>query len=251
MLAFHGFGLEGKHMVPLAEAFGKEYTFFSFDLFYHGKSFWRSGEAPLTKLEWKEILKALFAKHDIDRFSLSGFSLGGKFVLASLEGFPNKVDEIFFIAPDGIKTHIFYSLATYPVAFRKFFKSLIVRPQRFGGLARTMLKLNLVDKGIIRFAQSQMNTVKKRRRVYYAWVIFRKLKFNMKRVAYLINQHDIKVTMYLGRYDKIITQKNMDRLLKKLDDYDLEVIETGHNDLLNGLAYHLYQRRKPPRTTSP
>ncbi|MGB3183975.1 MAG: alpha/beta hydrolase [Cyclobacteriaceae bacterium] len=239
LLAFHGFGQGYTYFEPLAAATEAKYTVYSFDLFYHGESFWHNGDEPLTPVFWKELLEAFLNQNGIGRFGLTGFSLGGKFVLATLAAFPGRTDEVLFIAPDGIKTSFWYSLATYPGWFRHVFRSLIVNPKPYYRIVKAMRKLNLIDKGVLRFASHQMDTRRKRRQVYYAWMVFRELQFDIKKIADLINYHKIKVRMFLGRYDKIITEKNMDSLLTHLERYDLHILEAGHNTLISDVAEFL------------
>lgn len=243
ILAFHGFGQEGRHFQPLAEALADEYTMYSFDLFYHGKSYWNSKDEAMTKKFWCDFIKFFLNTHHISTFSVCGFSLGGKFALATLEAFPEKTESIMLLAPDGIKTSMWYSLATYPVAFKGYFKSMIVKPHRFFNLLDTINKTGLVEKGISKFAATQMDTVKKRRRVYFSWVVFKELSFSMKTMAGLIKEHNIQLHMYLGTYDRIITEKGMKRLLKYLDNYKLKVIKSGHNQLIEKVAAHIAKNR--------
>jgi len=40
--------------------------------------------------------------------------------------------------------------------------------------------------------------------------------------------------MVLGKHDKIITKQNMQRLLRHLRDYQLEILDTGHNGVIAG-----------------
>jgi pimeloyl-ACP methyl ester carboxylesterase len=216
-----------------ATSLARQYTFYVFDLYFHGKSTWTAGEKTLTKEEWKEILSLFLRENDITGFSVAGFSLGGKFALATLEAFPEKTEGIFLIAPDGIKTSFWYSLATYPVIFRKFFRSMILHPNRFLSLATGLNKTGLVDQGLIRFAEYQMNTEEKRSRVYYSWVVFRQLRFDLDHIAGLINHHRIKLTLIVGKYDKVIAPENMNRLLKKIPTCRFEVLESGHTGLIN------------------
>jgi pimeloyl-ACP methyl ester carboxylesterase len=235
ILAFHGFGLDGTSFEPFENQLSEEYTLYCFDLFYHGKSFWKDNNETLTKTFWKNFL-TYFLKDHTENFSLMSFSMGGKFALATIESFPGRIDKVFFIAPDGIKTQMWYSLATYPTFFRNYFKSMIVKPQRFFKILNTVKKLGLFDKGISKFAASQMNNTKKRRRVYYSWVVFKELNFNLKEVANIFNDNQIKLEMYLGKYDKIITEKGMKRLLDQVNDYDLHLLESGHNNLIAHVA---------------
>jgi pimeloyl-ACP methyl ester carboxylesterase len=233
LLVFHGFGQDLSVFDYLAESLARQYTFYIFDLYFHGKSTWAHGEKTLTKQHWTETLQLFLKENEIDHFSLAGFSLGGKFVLATLESFSEKVREVFLIAPDGIKTSFWYSLATYPVMLRKFFKSMILHPDRFLSMAQFLAKMRLADQGLIRFAEYQMNSKEKRERVYYSWVVFRHLRFNMHHLAAIINDHKIKVTLIAGRYDKVILPENMTRLTHKLKHCRLEIVESGHSGLIN------------------
>jgi pimeloyl-ACP methyl ester carboxylesterase len=236
LLTFHGYGQD--HTV-FKDYNDKAYTFYHFDLFFHGKSVWNKDEQPLEKTEWKELISGFLEKNNIQSFSVLGFSMGGKFAMATLEAFPDRVKEIILLAPDGIKTSFWYSLATYPIAFRNVFKSTIANHQRFLRIASASKKLGLVDKGILRFVQTQMDSEEKRKRVYYSWVVFRHLKFDLDKIAKLINEHQIKLTLFIGQHDKIITAKNMKSFISKIPKSKFEILEAGHNNLINAFLKHI------------
>ena len=228
MLTFHGYGQNN----TVFEKY-KGCTFYHIDLFFHGKSVWPKEEEPLEKSEWKKLIEDVLKKNNITRFSVLGFSMGGKFAMATLEAFPDRVNEIILLAPDGIKTSFWYSLATYPFAFRKLFKSMISNHPRFLRIASVSKKLGLIDKGVLRFVETQMDSEEKRKRVYYSWVVFRHLKFDPDNIVMLINQHHIKLRLFVGRYDKIITAKNMTRLTSKIPNSQFEILDAGHNNLID------------------
>lgn len=232
LIAFHGFGQSSQVFHELAASLSGSYTVYLVDIFFHGNSEWGSDEQPLEKTFWNRLMKKFLDEQSIATFSALGFSMGGKFVLATLEAFPNRIKEIFLLAPDGIKTSMWYSLATYPVALRNLFKSMIKRPQRFNAIATFALRIGLIDKGILRFVESQMDTEEKRKRVYYSWVVFRYLTFSMDRIATLFNQYNIELVMILGKFDKVITPKNMNALLHQVKNHQLEIPDTGHNGVI-------------------
>lgn len=242
LLLFHGFGQTHRVFDSWNQSLSDRYTLYSFDIFFHGQSLWASPDTPIEKEEWKSIMATFIKKNNLDRFTLCGFSMGGKFVLATLESFPERVDKIFLLAPDGIKTSFWYSLATYPIAFRNLFKSMIDHPRRFYAIARFVNNIGLIDKGILRFVESQMDTHEKRQRVYSSWVIFRHFKFNMAEIAGVINAHHIKIMMVVGKYDKIITTQNMNLLLDKLTSHQLKILETGHNGIIDASTSLLSSR---------
>lgn len=232
LLVFHGFGQDHTLYVPLLKSLSPRYTLYIVDLFFHGKSTWNEGERPLEKRDWKNFISTLLLEQDISTFSVLAYSLGGKFALATLEAFPTQVRHLYLVAPDGIKTSFWYSMATYPKFFRSLFRSMIFRHKRFVWLAEKLNQSKLVDKGLIRFADYQMNSEEKRKRVYYSWVVFRRLTFDLKVVAQIINENDVRITMIVGKYDKVIKPENMNLLLRHVKDYKLEVLEAGHTGLI-------------------
>lgn len=233
LFVFHGFGQTAQAFNKLSEALSAGYTIYSFDIFFHGNSVWGYHEHPLEKEFWSRMIKKLLDEESITEFSVLGFSMGGKFALATLEALPNRVKEIFLIAPDGIKTSVWYNLATYPIALRNLFKSTIKKPLRFKAIADFAFRAGLIDRGILRFVESQMNTEEKRNRVYFSWVVFRHLSFSMRHISSLITLHTIKLVVIVGTFDKIITAKNMSRLTNLVPHAQLEVIEAGHNNVVD------------------
>ncbi len=236
LLAFHGFGQHRGYFGPLADALGCTYTVYAFDLFFHGQSTWRARNGTLAKAQWAELVTAFLRQQGVARFGLVGFSMGGKFVLATLEAMPDRVTRVVLLAPDGIKTSFWYSLATYPGWTDRFFRHLTVKPGAFRSLVRLFRRLRLVDKGVLRFAESQMNTREQRLRVYRSWTTFREMHVDLKRIAGLFNGHRIPLVMYLGRYDRIITRRNMGRLLDQVPHHQLVVLPAGHNRLIADVA---------------
>ncbi len=232
LLLFHGFGQDHHVFDHLPESLLNSHTLYIFDIFFHGASHWQLEEKPLEKETWKEIITQFLTDNSIKNFSVLGFSMGGKFALACVELFPKHIESVILLAPDGIKTSSWYSLATYPTALRKLFKSMIAHHQRFLMVASAALRFRLIDKGILRFVESQMNTEEKRKRVYYSWVVFRHFKFNLDHIAGILNSKPTTLTLIIGKYDKIITAENMKPFVNKVKEVRFEVIEAGHNDLI-------------------
>jgi pimeloyl-ACP methyl ester carboxylesterase len=232
LILFHGFGQDHRAFQSWVEVLKNDYTLYAFDLFFHGQSTWGNHEV-LEKKDWKEIIALFLSQENIAEFEVVGFSLGGKFALGLLEAFPDRVKKITLLAPDGIKTSFWYSLATYPIAMRALFKSMILHPNRLYRVTKILRSLGLVDKGLLRFAESQMDTEEKRRRVYFSWVYFRHLKFDLDQIVSLLNEKHIPLALLIGQHDKVIQPKNMEGFVQKIEMKEFEVIEAGHNDLIS------------------
>jgi surfactin synthase thioesterase subunit len=89
-----------------------------------------------------------------------------------------------------------------------------------------------------------MATKEQRRRVYYSWTVFKELRFNMDKIAGLFQKHQVKLEMFLGIHDKIITEKNMNMLLHKLNQYDVHLLEAGHSNLIKAVVEFLKKKKK-------
>ncbi|MDB5273031.1 MAG: alpha/beta hydrolase, partial [Chitinophagaceae bacterium] len=87
LLCFHGYGQDHDVYRELETLYGSKYTIYSFDLFYHGQSFWHNKTQPLEKEDWSAIMADFFAIQKINRFSLVGYSMGSRFALATFDAF--------------------------------------------------------------------------------------------------------------------------------------------------------------------
>ncbi len=242
LLALHGYGQNGYFFKPLAEAL-EEYTVLAPDLFFHGYSHYPDADHPLEKRRWEALILQLLKHLKIESFSICGFSMGGKFMLSLLENMPHRVNKVLLIAPDGITTNFWYNMATYPAVFRGFFRRTVTRPNPFFGLVSTLNKLKVVDRGVLKFAKTQMKSRAMRLKVYYSWVVYRHFQFDMEAIAGIINLHKIPTVVVLGIYDKIITEDNMQELLKRLHHYRLIKLKEGHNHLIEATARFLLKEQ--------
>ncbi len=230
ILLFHGYCQDHFAFESWIDQLKNDFTIYSFDLFLHGQSIWP--ERALEKEDWKNVITLFLQKEKITEFELAGFSMGGKFTFATLEAFPEKARRMVLIAPDGIKVNFWYHLATYPVIMRALFESFISNPSIFFSLARFLQSVGIIDKYLLRFVTFQMDTEEKRKRVYSTWIYFRHLKFDMNSIAELLIERNIPLKIVVGRFDKVIPVKDMQILLRHVPNGQLEILETGHNQLI-------------------
>lgn len=130
VLAFHGYGQGEGHWRTMVGVLGPEVTVYAIDLFYHGRSRLAKADAPLTKSRLGELLGDFLRAQGIGQFSLLAFSMGAKFALTAVEAFPDQVEQVWLIAPDGLQRQFWYSLATYPPWMRGVLGRAVLRPQR-------------------------------------------------------------------------------------------------------------------------
>jgi len=234
LLLFHGFGQDHTALLPVANAVADRYTCYLFDLYFHGQSYWAHADTPVEKKHWKAYLQGFLQEHQIDRFSVLGFSLGGRLALASLEAFPERTEAIYLIAPDGLRASPWYTLATGSWLSRKAFQAAMMRPGLFFKLADTGRNWGWLDAKLHRVADYYMRQPHKREQVYAAWVGFRRLKSAPRQVAGLIRQHGVRVVIIMGMRDVLIPAGRVQGLTKQLKpgEYTLHLLNAGHHQLL-------------------
>jgi pimeloyl-ACP methyl ester carboxylesterase len=233
-LNFHGFGQTHVAFHPIAEVLSKKNTVYSFDIFFHGESYY-SKNKPIEKDDWAETISRFLLANDIKKFSLTGFSIGCRLLIPIIEAFPDRIERVVFLAPEGIGTNFWYWLATKPF-LRKILKYSIFKPGLFLKTSDFFKRISITDKSLIRFAKSQMRERKQRWRVYKTWVFFRKLKVKREALAGILNEKNIPVIIFLGNQDNIIGKKPLQPFIDKLKDCTLINLDTTHHNLIEHSA---------------
>lgn len=244
ILAFHGYGQDSSHFYNIAEALKPTCTIYAFDLFFHGKSKLPKSRMPLQKEYLLLLMQQFLHQKNISRFSVMAFSMGGKFALTLIEGFAEQINKVLLVAPDGIKTNFWYSIATYPGWMQGLFKRTVLRPVHFFRFLNFLEKRNLVDRGLIRFANWQMDSTPKRLRIYRSWMGFSQLNFDIRKIVQLLNENKIEITLILGEFDKVIPQRSLQVFIKALQHGNVIVLKTGHTLLLHDVANYLRRHKE-------
>jgi pimeloyl-ACP methyl ester carboxylesterase len=248
LLTFHGFGQSKKDLEELEKALAPTYTIYSFDLFYHGDSQGNGPERPITKDDWKEWLQPFFAKENIRHYAVLGFSIGGRFALATIEAFPENAKELLLIAPDGIKPNFWYALATSPGLPQKIFRKVVYHPDTFRALAAWGRTLRLAHPKLIRLVQRQLNSSEKQELLYRSWINFKPLSFAIASLAALLNARQIPTRIFLGKYDLILQEKDVKPLTRRLENCRVILLESGHTHLLNHVARYFLSQMPAQKT---
>jgi pimeloyl-ACP methyl ester carboxylesterase len=240
LLAFHGAGQNGAVCYePFAHQMGDHYTIYAFDLYFHGvnqPAMDFQNEEILTKKIWEEEIKAFLRKNQIERFDVAGFSLGGRFALATLECFSTQIDRILLMAPDGVTEHPIYTLASRFKPTRKLFSWLMKNPQALLSFAYYLKKTGIIHESLLRFVNQILNTPEKRLQIYNAWVGFRAMHFDIPQLYKLVEQNNIDLFLFIGKYDKLLPPHAVKPLAKLLPPHRLLIIPCGHTQIVEKVA---------------
>jgi pimeloyl-ACP methyl ester carboxylesterase len=235
LLAFHGYGQSAAVFRNLTSSL-PEYRIYSFDLFFHGNSVWKSQSNLLNPEIWGQLIRQFLKKEQIDEFSLLGFSLGGKVALATYILYAAKVKRLYLLAPDGVTLSPWYVLATQLAVGRKIFHFLI-RKAKFSALIIELLQYTrLIHQKIGRFVKREMATEDQRNRVYKTWLLYRGLNSHIQHIIELLQAGKQPVEFYVGKYDQVINKKQIHPLLKEGIHYSYDVLSSGHTHLIEAFA---------------
>jgi pimeloyl-ACP methyl ester carboxylesterase len=237
LLAFHGMGQDFSCFQNFAQTFENQYTTYLFDLPYHGKSGGINGDnyqenEVITKEIWKEYLKKFLVENQIQNFSIIAFSMGGRFALATVEAFTERIDELILLAPDGITEDPKYILATRYSFSRKIFKSVVQNNELYHPFANLLARTGIVHKKVVKFAKMMVDTPTKQEQLYRAWIGFHQLRFDFTKLAQLINNQNITVKNFMGKYDKLLPLNRVFPLTKRLKNVELIELEATHGRLI-------------------
>ena len=229
-VCFHGFGEDAAVFGFFASYAGKEYTFLSIDLPFHGKTEWNDGlNFSITDLI--QIVEKIVG-NDTQKLTLLGFSLGGRIALCLYQAMPERIEKIVLLAPDGLKINFWYWLATETRWGNKFFAFTMKKPGWFFGLLKGMNKLRLVNASIFKFVNYYIGDAAIRRLLYNRWTTLRKLKPALNRIKNNIRENNTVVRLVYGKHDRIILSSTGEKFKKGIEEYcTVTVIHSGHQVL--------------------
>jgi pimeloyl-ACP methyl ester carboxylesterase len=230
VVCFHGYGENARGFEFLSHSVGSQFTLYCVDLPFHGQTRWNDG-LSFTETDLLEIIEQIL-KNSKSRFSLLGYSLGGRMALSIYKLIPEKIDKMVLLAPDGLKVNGWYWLATQTWLGNKFFAFTMERPRWFFALLRLMNRFSLVNTSIFKFVNHYISDATVRQLLYTRWTTFRKIKPDLHQVKKEINNNGTQVRLLYGQHDRIILSSVGEKFRKGIEkNCSLTIINAGHQVL--------------------
>ncbi|MFZ5553371.1 MAG: alpha/beta fold hydrolase [Bacteroidota bacterium] len=232
LLCFHGFDRSMNDFLLFEEELQNRYTIYSFNFFHHGNTVYpqqRIDKNTLRMEELKELFYDFFQQKNIQRFSLMGYSMGGKISFALLHCFPLQIDTMYLMAPDGIKVNFWYSFTSKNRVGNVLYRFLLKKPEPFFRFMRALKLYRLLSDKLYRFVLFNLETEAKRKQVYNVWLTLRLIEPKASQSARLINENNIHCYLFFGKYDSVIPPRIGEYFVQLLNEKHLHVVETGHN----------------------
>ena len=231
VIAFHGYGEEANSFMILKEYLPENISLISISLPLHGGTKWYQSEFFKPEdvlLVIEMILKT--NRYSTDKFSLAGYSLGGRICLKLIEKYPDRINHTLLLAPDGIKMFLLQYLATQNIISKPLFSFTIRYPQWFLIVIKCLKALRIVQPSIADFVYRLMEDKEERTTLYNRWMMFKYLHPDIGKVKENIVSKNKKIDIIIGEYDKLIKPSTINGLKKGIDDTLITIhkLPTGH-----------------------
>ncbi len=207
LISFHGFGQSASIFNNIASALEEKYTVYACSLFYHGESklpdHVNPGE-PIPPELFKEGVLEFCRQNNIGKFSLMGYSLGGRLVLQLVELIPERINHLLLLAPDGVKKSRWYYFATNHFIGKRLFKRVVYKPKLLFRLVKVFKATGIVKEKMAKFVHSQYGEEEKRLKIFNVWNTYSIITPPVRKVKANIKEHHLKTVIFTGEYDPVL-----------------------------------------------
>ncbi|MFY0253299.1 alpha/beta hydrolase [Chitinophaga sp. 30R24] len=227
LICLHGFGERAVSFHPLSDTLGDLFTLVSLDMPLHGDTIWQEQRA-FEKEDLAAVVRLVLAQQGQERFSLLGYSMGGRLALCLVELMANHMDHLIMVAGDGLKNNPWHLFVTQTRLGNQLFKYNTYHPRLFFTLLNTGKSLGWLNQSIYKFALNRMNETYKRELVYNVWTNLRRMMPDKKRVKQLLSQYNVLTLLVFGKYDRVIPPVLGTRFADGSFPCKIVILEKGH-----------------------
>lgn len=247
MLCFHGYGMHGRQFLALEPTMGHQYTFYSFDLFFHERTELKQKDLALVKKGISsdalcEIISAFLAEQQIDRFSVVAYSMGSHYAAAIALKMAAKIDEWIAIAPMFLKPPAILEFLTTNSVGNRLFSFLLLKKTVAEGILKFALKIRIFDQTIHDVLHKEIATPELRFMMFASLTYIKNLRFKQEEVIQALNHGAGKNYFIFGTKDKLFPASIGKSIFSKLNKTECIVLEENHDMVNQHLAETLFSK---------
>ncbi|OCX51307.1 hypothetical protein BEL04_14840 [Mucilaginibacter sp. PPCGB 2223] len=233
MLAFHGYGMTGRQFHVLEQSVLSLYHVYGFDHFFHGWSElegWSEKQilSGMPRELVKQYAEEWFKIHGRQRISLMAYSIGANLALILVEEYPELIDELILMAPDGLEGYKVFKFLQHELMGKLLFRTATKSKWLAPMLLKMVRRFNFIDDSLYTIAYNEIDTPKKRHDVYYSINLIKHLKPDIPKVVELINRYHIKSTFIFGKDDMLFPMKTVVPILDQIKNAQVHEVPMGH-----------------------
>lgn len=237
LIALHGFSDRARIFAVLEPALSDNYTVVAIDLPFHGQTAWDPD--TFSKSDLLEIIQRILAEHKKERFSLMGFSFGGRLAQALLPDLVDKMNKLYLLSPDGVKTKGMSMAVRTPMWMRHFLNRMLQNPVWFFALLNAGRRIRIVPPMIHHFLTNNLNRPERYRRAFGCWLSMRSFYLRRRNIQRILHESHLRTDVYIGLSDPMLRQKTLKKLFEGLQDVRVFWLDDGHRLIGEELCEHL------------
>ena len=194
---------------------------------HHGKSEW-SKDVILTRTALNELARELMVQHGTEKVSLMGYSMGGRVCCTLIEDMPECIDKVLLMATDGLSVNKHYYFFTQTYLGKRMFSNMLEGPERYFNFVKWMKKRGWVNESQYKFVKYYVGDEAGRVQLGKIWPAMSGLMPDREKVRAAIRKYHIQVTLFMGKYDKVMPPVLAENFKSGLDSVQLHILEKGH-----------------------
>ncbi|MBK9335170.1 MAG: alpha/beta hydrolase [Lewinellaceae bacterium] len=240
LVALHGFGDRARLFAVLENALAERYTIVAFDLPFHGQTEWPG--RTFAKTDTLAIIHQIMQREGVERVSLMGYSFGARLVQAMLPDLLPRLDKLYLLAPDGIRTKGMSAAVRTPVWVRVLLFHLLKKPHWFLFLLKLGHSLHLVPPLILHFLSFNLTRPERFRRAFGCWFALDSFYLPRRRIKAVWRESRLPVDIYFGTKDEMIHYKTVKKMVEGIPNVRIFRMNAGHRLIGENLRERMQRR---------
>ncbi|MBP6455675.1 MAG: hypothetical protein KA275_02995 [Chitinophagaceae bacterium] len=234
LIAFYGFGQQANVFDELQNMCKEK-----FNILVIGSP--KDGER--IKLEHFAFeMKKVLEKFQINMFSVLGYSLGARILLSIIPFFSKQLNQVFLVAPDGIKIHFLYGITTKTWFGKSLFKLYVNHGGILNSFYKILYQIGIFSKAFSLFCIWYCRNKDVRQRVFNSWICLTDFIPDLKQLHKIFIENNIEVFSYWGKNDAIIHEKIKHKFSEIFLGAEIFTLNEGH-ELLNKNLFSLIKNK--------
>jgi hypothetical protein len=141
-------------------------------------------------------------------------------------------------------------MSNYPSGIHPLFKQVVFRPKRFFTLVDGLKTAGLLQKSLVKFVKTQLETRSKRAQAFLVWKVLGGINLQLGTTIRQLRQHPIPVSVFLGEFDRMVSPKNLERFTAKVPQLKLLQLPVGHGQLIEATVSSLHQDQEKEHSST-
>jgi pimeloyl-ACP methyl ester carboxylesterase len=243
LFCFHGYGRESDTFYILERRLGSVFTIIAIDIPFHGLTDWK--EEIVLKPEYLQQF-LLQIRTDLNKdnikFSLLGFSMGGRIALHLTQLMSELVERLILLAPDGLNFNFWRWMASDTWLGNKLMNYTIHNGRWVAAALNKAEKWHIIHRSLTGFLSYYLDNEEYRIKFYHRYIAMQKFRPSLSKLKQLIKKYRIPVKMMFGRYDQVIPYVGGEKFREGIEEFaSVKIVDAGHHLLSESHADKIAQ----------